>query len=193
VTFAGFGDTKDPGEDACREQTATWFRTVMGVLADDEALVDYLSDTLVELGESVPEKIDGFRLDAARNLHEDRSWLALDKLPKELFVAPGTKITRRLRRSAWLNTEAKDGWVVRQLACSADLPSRPRSSLPRRARRRRACQPSAREPWRRAAAKITEFTNSLVVGSRRQRPRPRRPPRYFARATYGSFSTSSTR
>ncbi len=123
VTFEGAGDTSDPGEDACREQTTVWFETVFQVLREDEALVEYLSDTLLELGESVPRKLDGFKLDPAKNLAEDRSWLT--KLPKELFVAPGTKAPNRqgfATFGAWLNTKAKevmDRPLV--LACSADL------------------------------------------------------------------------
>ena len=55
MRFAGFGDQTDPGENACREQTRAWFETVFSVLREDRALVEYLSDRLVELGESVPE------------------------------------------------------------------------------------------------------------------------------------------
>jgi transketolase len=176
VKFAGFGDTKDPGESAGREQTAGWFKTVMSVLRDDTELLEYLSDTLVELGESVPARPEAFKLDqpakasagepsrakagdradasslrattssdgaaaaksgialaldttSARNpifnLHEDRSWLALDKLPPELFVAPGTKIANKegfAKFGAWVNELAKEKMgrpLV--LACSADL------------------------------------------------------------------------
>lgn len=125
VRFEGFGDVKDPGEDACREQTRGWFETVFGVMRDDPALVEYLSDTLVELGESVPGRPEGFRLDVGANLHEDRSWLAQDALPKELFVAPGTKAPNRQGFStfaSWVNALAKQRMgrpLV--LACSADL------------------------------------------------------------------------
>ena len=125
VELAGMGDTKDPGEEACREQTTGWFEQVFGVLREDEALVDYLSDTLVELGDSVPERVEGFRLDPARNLARDRSWLSLSSLPKELFVAPGTKAPNRqgfATFGAWLNTRAeKEMGRPLVLACSADL------------------------------------------------------------------------
>jgi transketolase len=125
VTFDGFGDTTDPGEEACREQTADWLRTVMRVLEEDKGLLEYLSDTLVEIGDSVPETIEGFRLDPARNLHEDRSWLAVETLPQGLFVAPGTKVANKegfAKFGAWVNELAKERMgrpLV--LACSADL------------------------------------------------------------------------
>lgn len=126
VSFEGFGDVEDPGEEACREQTRGWFETVFSVLRDDPALVEYLADTLVELGESVPERPEGFRLASPkRNLAEDRSWLAVDKLPATLFVEPGTKAPNRQAFStfgAWLNTLAHEA-LGRPLvlACSADL------------------------------------------------------------------------
>jgi transketolase len=143
VAFDGFGDTNDPGEKAGREQTRKWFETVFSVLRDDRELLEYLSDRLVEIGESVPARPEAFRLDlgpgqgaaaAAKangsktpvvNLAEDRSWLALDKLPKGLFVAPGTKIANKegfAKFGAWVNELARDTMgrpLV--LACSADL------------------------------------------------------------------------
>ena len=125
VTFEGAGDTNDPGEDACRTQTTGWFETVLDVLRQDEALVDYLSDTLIGLGDSVPTEIDDFNLDDARNLAADRSWLSLSELPDDLFVAPGDKAPNRTGFSkfgAWVNTKAHE--VMGRplvIACSADL------------------------------------------------------------------------
>ncbi len=125
VRFAGFGDTTDPGEEACRAQTRGWFETVFGVLRGDQALVEYLSDTLVELGESVPDALEGFRLSSARNLAMERDWLALDRLPSELFAKPGSKEPNRAgfaKFGAWLNarSRAEMGRPL-VLACSADL------------------------------------------------------------------------
>jgi transketolase len=125
VEFAGFGDTNDPGEEACREQTKAWFETVMGVLESDPALVEYLSDALVEAGESLPAKPEGFTLTAKANLHEDRAWLAQETLPAELFLAPGKKGANKdgfAKFGAWVNSVAHERMgrpLV--LACSADL------------------------------------------------------------------------
>ncbi|MBL8858159.1 MAG: transketolase [Planctomycetes bacterium] len=125
LAWTGVGDTKDPGEDACRTQTAEWLKQVMSVLRSDKKLLAYLSDTLVEMGESVPTKLDTFNLGTKVNMHEDRSWLAPDKLPAELFVAPGTKIANKegfAKFGAWVNGLAKERMgrpLV--LACSADL------------------------------------------------------------------------
>jgi transketolase len=125
VEFAGAGDTKDPGEDQCREQSKDWFRTVFSLFDRDPELLEYLADTLVTLGDSVPTEIRGFRLAAEANLHEDRSWCRLDRLPPELFVAPGTKIANKeafAKFGAYVNSLARaamDRPLV--LAMSADL------------------------------------------------------------------------
>ena len=124
VEFEGFGDTNDPGEDACREQSRAWFETVFSVLREDRDLVAYLADTLVEMGEALAEPED-FKLTAPVNLAQDRSWLAQDRLPAELFAEPGTKHPNRVGFStfgAWVNAQAREQMgrpLV--LACSADL------------------------------------------------------------------------
>jgi transketolase len=125
VRFAGFGDTTDPGEGAGREQARAWFKTVFEVLENDRELCEYLADTLVEIGDSVPRAIDGLRLDPKRNMAEERSWLAPEKLPDSLFVAPGTSIANKngfATFGAWVNSLARERMgrpLV--LACSADL------------------------------------------------------------------------
>jgi transketolase len=125
VEFEGQGQTEDPGEDKCREQTDAWFQTVFSVLRDDEALCEYLANTLVELGESLPDAPAGLKVDPARNMAHDRSWLAQDRLPPELFFAPGEKKANKDglgRFGAWTNALARERMgrpLV--LACSADL------------------------------------------------------------------------
>jgi transketolase len=125
IEFEGFGDTKDPGEKECREQSKSWFRAVMSLFDKDPDLLEYVSDTLVEIGESVPERVDGFKLASKVNLHVDRSWLAAEKLPEKLFVPPGTKIANKeglAKFGAWTNALALERMgrpLV--LACSADL------------------------------------------------------------------------
>ena len=125
VRFEGFGDATDPGEGGCREQTAAWFKTVFSVLESDPELLEYLADRLVEVAESVPDKPEGFRLTSSVNLAEDRSWLAADKLPAGLFVAPGTAIANKNAFStfgSWVNSFAREK-MGRPLflCCSADL------------------------------------------------------------------------
>ena len=125
VKFAGHGDTTDPGEEACRVQTRGWLDTVREVLCADRAFLEWLTDTLLAKAEAVPQELAGSAIRAKTNLHEDRSWLAADKLPAGLFVAPGTKIANKegfAKFGAWVNETARQA-MGRPLviACSADL------------------------------------------------------------------------
>lgn len=201
VQFASFGDANDPGEDACREQTRGWLETVFSVLKSDWALVEYLSDRLVQLGESLPQHPVGFKLGAGLNLAHDRSWLALDKLPSELFVAPGTKAPNRegfARFGAWVNGLARERMgrpLV--LACSADLAES--TSLAGFAKDwnstkgfgwyERAKNPAGSL----LPQQITEFANSGLVAGLAVTNMSSKPEEEFlgywgACSTYGSFS-----
>ena len=121
VQFEGHGDTTDGGEDAVREQSKAWFQTVFSVLENTPGLVEYLSDRLVELGDSVPAPLPA----PAQDLALDRSWLAPDRLPAELFFAAGEKKANKdgfAKFGAWVNAQARAAMgrpLV--LACSADL------------------------------------------------------------------------
>jgi len=125
VEFEGFGDTTDPGEEGTRELSKSWFKTVFQALRDDQELVEYLSDRLVELGDSVPTSPEGFKSISKRNLAEEKDWLAVNKLPKELFVEPGAKVANKdgfAKFGAYVNTMAqKEMGRPLVLACSADL------------------------------------------------------------------------
>jgi transketolase len=201
VRFDGYGDTTDPGETACREQTRSWFQTVYGVLEKDQELVEYLADTLVEIGESVPEQVRGFKLTSRVNMHEDRDWLAPERLPAELFVAPGTQVANKNAFStfgAWLNSLANERMgrpLV--LACSADLAEstgivgfcKDFGAKKNFGWYERTKNPGGAQ----LPQQITEFTNSgLVVGLATVNMSPR-PEQDFlgywgACSTYGSFS-----
>ncbi len=201
VEFAGFGDTNDPGEEAGRVQTRGWLETVFGVLAQDDELVEYLADTLVELGESVPERPEGFRLGPRPNLAQDRSWLAAEKLPAELFVAPGTKAPNRqgfAAFGAWVNAvAAKAMGRPLVLACSADLADSTNISgfakawgdFPGFGWYERTKHPEGAL----LPQQITEFTNAGIVVGIATVDMAHDPEREFlgywgACSTYGSFS-----
>ncbi len=201
VAFEGAGNTTDPGEDACREQTRDWFEVVFDVLKSDGALVEYLSDTLIGLGDSVPERPETFRLSSKRNLAQDRSWLAPDRLPAELFLDPGTQAPNRegfALFGSWVNAEAKrhmDRPLV--LACSADLADSTNISG-----FAKDCGDSEGFGWYQRASnpggsllpqQITEFANSgLSVGlatvNMSADPENEFVGYWSACSTYGSFS-----
>ena len=200
VRFEGHGDTTDPGEDACREQSKAWFEAVFSLFDSDPELLEYLSDRLVELGDSVPERAEGFRFRGA-NLHEDRAFLAAESLPAELFVEPGTKIANKegfAKFGAWLNGVAKrEMGRPLVLACSADLADSTSISgfakawgdepgfgwYERSSNREGALMPQ----------QITEFTNSGLVAGLATVNMSSDPENEFlgywgACSTYGSFS-----
>ena len=117
--------TTDAGEDASREQTRVWMSQVFDLLAKNEALVDYLTDTLAELAGEVPTELASYKLDAPVNLAADRSWLDVATLPEDLFVAAGASAPNRAGFSkfgAWVNAKARET-MGRPLviASSADL------------------------------------------------------------------------
>jgi transketolase len=201
VTFEGAGNTEDPGEEACREQTRRWFATVFSVLRDDPELVAYLADTLVELGESVPERPAGRRPAAKVNLAEDRSWLALERLPEALFVKPGAKAPNRqgfATFAAWANAlAAKQMGRPLVIACSADLAdstnisgfAKSAGEFPGFGWYERDANPGGAL----LPQQITEFTNSGIAVGLATVNMSAQPEREFvgywgACSTYGSFS-----
>ena len=202
VTFARTNDFTDPGEDACRPQTAEWLQTVMGVLRNDPALLEYLADTLIELGDSVPRDAATIRFAQTPNLAEDRSWLAPSALPSALFVPPGTRIANKeglAKFGAWVNELAHEQMgrpLV--LACSADLAES--TSIHGFALGFK--NPSSGYGWYERnrnptgallPQQITEFTNAGIMAGIATVNLSNQPEQRFlgywgAHSTYGSFS-----
>jgi len=80
---------------------------IADVITSDEALVDYLSDRLVELGESVPQEIPSFRLDTSKNPWNDPRLWDFKNYPEDMFVKPGTSAPNRAglaKWGAWVNS-----------------------------------------------------------------------------------------
>lgn len=125
VDFAGFGEgpPKDPAE--FRKQTETNLRKVAEVLHKDQALVDYLTDTLVRLGDSVPQKTSTFRLDTGRNPWKDPALTDAKNYPAEMWSQPGEKHPNRTgfgRWGAWVNSWGREKYGRPLfLGLSADL------------------------------------------------------------------------
>ncbi len=124
IDFDGFGDPRPESDEAFREQTARNMQKVLSLL-DDEAFCAWLADRLVELGESVPERLDGVCVQAGQDPARDPEITDPARLPAELFFAPGERQPNRkgfARVGAWLNAYGRRRYgrpLV--LACSADL------------------------------------------------------------------------
>ncbi len=125
VTFANQGGPAPADPQALREESRANLGAVIEVLHRDQALVDYLSDRLVEIGESVPEEIPTFRLGRRGNPYRDERLFDYRNYPADLYVAPGTNVANRAalaRWGAWANAfgEKEYGRPL-FMACSADL------------------------------------------------------------------------
>jgi transketolase len=125
VEFDGFGQPAPEGERAIRQQCLNNLEKVIDVLRQDQSLVDYIADTLVEIGESVPQKISSFCLPVDKNPLKDPRLYDVKSYPSELFVEPGTDIANRAafaKFGAWINTYSREKYNRPIfIACSADL------------------------------------------------------------------------
>jgi transketolase len=123
--FINFGGSAPMDAAAVRAEFEANLRAVIDVLHQDQELVDYLADRLVMLGESVPEEIPGFRLQAKGVPWKDERLYDFAHYPMDLYVKPGTTIPNRAalaKWGAWVNAfGAKEYGRPLFLAASADL------------------------------------------------------------------------
>jgi transketolase len=125
ASFANFGGPAPADPEAQGAEFAANLRAVIDVLRRDQALVDYLADRLVALGESVPETIPAFRLGVRGIPFADERLYDYRNYPADLYVKPGTAVANRValgKWGAWVNAfgAAEYGRPV-FVACSADL------------------------------------------------------------------------
>ncbi len=124
VEFDGFGKTAPESDEILREQAETHMMTVISVLRSNQPLVDYLADRLVELGDSVPERIPSCKL-SDNNPFSDPVISDYSSYPAELFLAPATNAPNRValaKFGSWLNSYVSENYghpLV--IAASADL------------------------------------------------------------------------
>ncbi len=101
VTWEGFGEGAPSDPAAMRAQFEANLKVIADTITSDDALVDYLADRLVALGEAVPQEIPGFKLDTAKNPFADRRFWDHEQYPADLFVKPGTSIANRAALAKW--------------------------------------------------------------------------------------------
>ncbi|MCC6417350.1 MAG: transketolase, partial [Gemmataceae bacterium] len=125
VQWVGHGEPPPSDTAAFTAQFEANLKAIADVIASDDALVDYLSDRLVELGDSVPEEIEGFRLDTSKNPWKDSRLWDYKNYPADMFVKPGTSAPNRAglaKWGAWVNSFGrKEYGRPLFLAMSADL------------------------------------------------------------------------
>jgi len=125
VTFANLNGPAPADPAALRAEFEANLRAVMDALHRDQALVDYLADTLVALGDSVPDEIPTFQLGQRGNPFQDERLYDYRNYPAEMYAAPGAKVANRAalaKWGAWVNTfGAQEYDRPLFMACSADL------------------------------------------------------------------------
>jgi transketolase len=125
ATFTNFGG-KAPGDPASlKAEFEANLKAAIEVLHRDQALVDYLAETLVALGDSVPQEIPSFRLGKRGVPFQDPRVFDYRKYPADLFAKPGSSAPNRAalaKWGAWVNTfGAKEYGRPLFIAASADL------------------------------------------------------------------------
>ncbi|HET8631676.1 MAG TPA: hypothetical protein VFL91_29995 [Thermomicrobiales bacterium] len=101
VTWEGFGKPAPGDPAALRAQAEANLKVIADAITSDDGLVDYLADRLVELGESVPQEIAGFKLDTSRNPFHDKRFWDFRNYPADMYVKPGTSVANRAAFAKW--------------------------------------------------------------------------------------------
>ena len=111
--------------EALRAQFEANLKVVADTLRSDQALVDYLSETLVALGDSVPKEMPALRIGHSENPFKDERLCDYRNYPEEMYLPPGSMAANRnalAKWGAWVNAfghQEYDRPIF--LACSADL------------------------------------------------------------------------
>lgn len=124
IDFDGFGQPAPAGAGALLAQTKTNFEKVFS-LYENQELLDYVADTLVTLGDSIPENHPKVYFDLKKSPASDPVFTDYRNYPADIFAKPGEKAPNRAGLSkfgAWMNAVAfqKYGRPL-FVAMSADL------------------------------------------------------------------------
>ena len=124
IKFNNFGEEAATSRDEQVKQAASYFESVVSVLSDNQELVDYLANRLVELGDSVPVNISSSKITKSNPL-DDKALFDFHNYPSDLFAEAGTKAPNRVgfsKVASWLNSHSrKNHGRPLFVAMSADL------------------------------------------------------------------------
>ncbi|HMN12117.1 MAG TPA: hypothetical protein PKD55_07315 [Bellilinea sp.] len=99
--FSNFGCEIPKDPIARDKEFADNIEVILNVLREDLPLVKYLADRMVELGDSIPEKIKGFKLEGTDGFNEDPVVFDYKKYPADIYKAPGAKAPNREALGKW--------------------------------------------------------------------------------------------
>ena len=95
VEFDGYDKPAPSSVELQKEQTFANINIALDVMRNNQQLVDYVTDTLVALGDSVPEKIANLVIDDEKNPLKDKKLFDFRNYPEEIFAKPGEKSANR--------------------------------------------------------------------------------------------------
>ncbi len=125
VSFVGFNEPAPKDAAEITAQCLANLEVVANVIRSDDALVDYVAERLIEIGESVPTDIDGFKLDVSKNPARDAAVTDFKKYPEAMWAKPGDKQPNRAalaKWGAWVNAYCRQHYGRPLfMAMSADL------------------------------------------------------------------------
>jgi transketolase len=123
--FVNYGNPAPTDATLLKDEFSDNLQAVMDVLRGDPVLIDYLANTLVELGDSVPTEISTFCLGKQGNPFEDERIYDFRNYPQDLYAKPGSSMANRMalnKWAAWINSfGASEYKRPLFIACSADL------------------------------------------------------------------------
>ncbi len=101
IAFEGQDQPAPTDKDALRAQAAANFERALSLFDKDPALVDYLADRLIEIGDSVPERLETLRFDQAMVPFRDRELWDFVRYPEEMWAKPGESQPNRAGFAKW--------------------------------------------------------------------------------------------
>lgn len=125
IEFEGFGKPAPLSHAEQIEQTRINLNRVVSLYERDQDLLDYVANTLVELGESIPGQKNTLFYDFNKNPMLDPIFTDYKNYPEDIFAKPGEKQPNRAglaKFGAWINAKCHEKYGRPLfIAMSADL------------------------------------------------------------------------
>ncbi len=125
IEFEGFGQPAPADQKDKIAQTSENFQRVFQLYEKNPDLLNYVADTLVNLGESIPAEKTSVYFNLQKNPTNDPIFADYKNYPADIFVKPGEKAANRnglAKWGAWVNAIANQKYGRPLfIAMSADL------------------------------------------------------------------------
>jgi transketolase len=201
VEFQNYGGEAPSDPSKLHAEFESNIEAIMNVLHEDQSLIDFVAESLVRIGECVPDALGGYKLGSMGNPFNDERLFDYRNYPAELYAKPGEQLANRnalAKWGAWVNSYAqKEYGRPIFIVSSADLAQSTNISG-----FAEGFQESRGYGWYERTGSsegvllpqtITEFTNSgIMVGlstvNFAERPEMEFDGFWGATSTYGSFA-----